>query len=89
MVHSPSLPAQPHINPGTAIAPLALGNFPDPCPQGRIVLTPTPIPQCVPIEGQDVAHPPLTEPKARGYPLGRCSLRLGLYQFFAVTAFSA
>ncbi len=89
MVHGPSLSAQPHINPRTAVSPLGLGNLADPGPQDRIVLTPTPVPQRVPIEGQDVAHSPLTEPKALGHPLGRCSLRLGRYQFFAVTAFSA
>lgn len=89
MVHSPSLSAQLHINPGTPIAPLTLGNFPDPCPQSRIVLAPTAIPQCVPIQGQYAAHPTLTEPKALGHPLSGRSLRLGRYQFFAVTAFSA
>ena len=89
MVHSPAFPSQAHINPGTAIPPLGFRNLPDPRPQGGILLTPTAVPQRVPIQFEQPTDPSLTQPKALGHPLRRRSLRLGPYQFFAVTAFSA
>src|SRR5688572_1812591 len=89
MVHAPAFPSQSDIDPRTAIAPLALGDLPNPRPQERIVLPLTAVPERVSIEGQEPAHPSLTEPKALGAPLGPRSLRLGPYQFFALMTFSA
>src|SRR6186713_2875599 len=89
MIHLPAFPSQSHIDPGAAIASLGLRNLPDSRPQDRIVLTPTTVPQRVPIQFEQSAHPPLTQPKALGHPLGCRSRRLGRYQFFAVTASSA
>jgi hypothetical protein len=89
MVHAPAFPSQSDIDPRAAIAPLALGDLPNPRPQNRIVLPSAAIPERIAIEGQKAARPSLTEPKALGAPLGRRSLRLGLYQFFALMAFSA
>ena len=65
------------------------GKLADSRPQGGILLTATAVPEGIPIEGQEAAHPSLTEPKALGSPLGGRSLRLGRYQFFAVSAFNA
>ncbi len=89
MVHAPALPSQADINSRTAIAALALGDLPDPGPQGRVVLASAAISKRMAIEGQEAAHPSFTEPKALGTPLGGRSLRLGPYQFFALIAFSA
>ena len=89
MVHPPAFPSQPHINPGTAIPSLGFRHLSDPRPQGRILLPPTAVPQRVPIQFEQPTNLPLAQPKALGYPLRRCSFRLGRYQFFAVTAFSA
>jgi len=50
MVDLPALPASAHIDPWTAIAPLALGDFSDSCALRGILLTPTTIPERVPIE---------------------------------------
>ncbi len=69
MIHRLPFPSQPDINPRTAIAALALGHLADPRPQGGIVRASAAIPERVPIECQDAAHPPLTEPKARRDPL--------------------
>ena len=89
MVHRPPFPSQPDINPGAAIAALALGHLADSRPQDGIIRASAAIPERVPIERQEAAHSSLTEPKALGAPLGRRSLRLGPYQFFALIAFSA
>jgi hypothetical protein len=43
----------------------------------------------IPVQRHETTRPSLTEPKALSHPLGRCSLRLGPYQFFAVSALSA
>jgi hypothetical protein len=57
--------------------------------RGGICLPLTAIPERVPIERDDAAHPALTEPNAHRHPLSRGSLRLGRDQCFAVSAFSA
>jgi hypothetical protein len=84
----PPFPSQPYVDPGTPIPPLLLGNRPDASPKHGIVLALTAIPECIAIEGQEAAHPSLTEPKALGAPLRRRSLRLGPSQFFALMAFN-
>ena len=89
MVHAPAFAPQAHIDPGTAVPPLHLGNLSDPCPQRLIRLAATAIPKRLALKRQEAAHPPLTEPKALGAPLSCRSLRLGPYQFFALMAFNA
>ena len=64
------------IDPAAAIPPLGLGNLADPGTQRLILVATTSIPERLAIEGQELAHPSLTEPKALGAPLSRRSLRL-------------
>jgi hypothetical protein len=89
VIHSPAFPPEPYIEAWASIASLGLGNLANPCAQRGIVGAPTPIPARVPIQCHEPTHPPLTQPKAGSETLRCRFLRLGRYQFFAVTAFSA
>ena len=89
VIHPPSFPPQPHIDPGAPIPPLALRNLSHPRPKSAVVPSSTSVPQRVPIQVHEPAHPPLAEPNACDNTLCRRPLRLGPYQCVAVSAFRA
>ena len=85
-----SLPgAAAHRGAGAPIPPLGLSNRSHSRSKFAIVPSAATISQRVPIQVHQLAHPSLTQPKARDDLLSRRPLRLGPYQFFAVIAFSA
>ena len=89
VIHPPAFPSQPHIDSRVAVAALGLGDFSNPRLDPWVVCATTLVPERVPIQAHQPTHSPLAEPKARDHPDGRCPFRLGPYQFFAVSAFSA